>query len=108
MANDIENPKALAEITFDDAWNLSPAGTANPLRYWCHVHFEDDPNWGKEHWTLFVELDRAPEPQQRVYLAKVFFMAPTAPHHFLRVGHKFSLCVGPMIKARGVIKELVR
>ena len=99
-------PEAMAEIRFEQGWNLTPAGTANPLRYWSHVHFEDDPKWGQELWTLFVELDKAPEPQQQVYLAKVFFMAPKAPHHFFRPGQKFDLCVGPMVKAHGVIKEL--
>ncbi len=107
MPENTKNPIALAEITFDSGWNLSPAGTANPLQYWSHAHFEDDPNWGKEHWTLFVELDRPPTPERRVYLAKVFFVAPTAPHHLLRAGHRFDLCVGPMVKAQGFIKELL-
>jgi hypothetical protein len=107
MPSDNDNPKALAEIVFEQGWDLSSAGTANPLRYWSHAHFEDDPNWGREHWTLFVELEKPPEPSQNTYRAKVFFMAPTAPHHFLRPGQKFDLCVGPMIKARGVIKELI-
>jgi hypothetical protein len=34
---------AIAEIHFEQGWNLTPAGTANPLRYWSHVHFEGDP-----------------------------------------------------------------
>lgn len=105
MQNDFENPKVLAEITFRDGWNLTPAGTANPFRYWSHVHFEKDSNWGKELWTLFIELERTPEPSRRVHLAKVFFMAPEAPHHLLRAGHKFALCVGPLVKAHGIIKK---
>jgi len=107
MPHPIRNPAAIAEITFDQSWNLSPAGTSNPLRYWSHIHFENDPNWGKEHWTLFVELEKAPEPNQKTYIANVFFMAPTAPHHLLQPGHKFDSCVGPMVKAYGVVRELL-
>lgn len=96
---------AIAEIQFEQGWNLTPAGTANPLRYWSHVHFEGDAKWGQELWTLFVDLDNPPKEDQRVYLARVFFLAPTAPTHFLRNGQRFELCVGPMVKARGIVKE---
>lgn len=102
----MNTPSAFAELRFDERWNLSPAGTANPLRYWANVHFKDDPNWGKELWTLFVELDEAPADGKRIYTAKVFFMAPPAPHHYLRPGAEFELCVGEIVKARGVIKSL--
>ncbi len=102
----LNSPEATAEIRFEQGWNLTPAGTTNPLCYWSHVHFEGDPKWGKELWTLFVALDKAPELHQQVYHAKIFFMAPNAPHHFFRPGQKFELCVGPKVKAQGVVKEL--
>ncbi len=98
--------EARAKIRFDQGWNLTPAGTSHPLRYWSHVHFEDDPKWGQELWTLFVELDSEPAPLQKDFTARIFFMAPTAPHVFLRIGQKFNLCVGPMVKAHGVITEV--
>jgi hypothetical protein len=100
------NLGAIADLQFQNGWNLSPAGTANPLRYWSHVHFNDDPKWGQETWTLFVELDNPPCPQQQVYRARVFFMAPMAPHHFLQVGQEFDLCVGIVVKAHGIVKEV--
>jgi len=105
MDGKIQNPQAFAEIHFDPktGWSLSLAGHGNLRRYWSHVHFENDPNWGKELWTLFVELETQPSPEQSVYRVKVFFMAPEAPHHFLQPGRKFKLCVGEMVKATGVI-----
>lgn len=99
-------PTAIAEIRFSQGWNLTPAGTVNPLRYWAHVHFKDDPRWGQETWTLFVELTKAPEQQQRIYLAKIFFMAPKAPSQFLTPDQEFDLCVGSVVKAHGVVKEV--
>ena len=103
----MKTPEALAEITFDQGWNLSFAGTANALRYWAHVHFENDPKWGQELWTLFVELDVPPVEGQKVFTAKVYFVAPTAPHHCLQPERKFDLCVGEVVKARGVIKSVI-
>jgi len=107
MPDPLQNPAAIADLVFDGNWNLSPAGTSNPLRYWSHVHFENDPNWGKEHWTLFVELEEAPEANQKTFTAKIFFVAPKAPHQFLQPGQKFVLCVGPIVKAHGIIRELL-
>jgi hypothetical protein len=103
----INTPEAIAEITFDQGWNLSSAGTAKALRYWAHVHFENDLKCGQELWTLFVELNAAPVEGQKVYTAKVYFVAPTAPHHYLQPERKFELCVGEVLKARGVIKSLL-
>ncbi len=64
--------------------------------------------WGKELWTLFVELDKAPEHNQTVYLAKIFFLAPNAPYHFLQPSQKFDLCVGSMVMAHGVVTEVLK
>jgi hypothetical protein len=97
-------PSAIAEIEFAQDWNLSPAGTANPLRYWSHVRFENDATWGQEYWTLFVEIDDPPADGQRVYEARIYFLAPTAPAQLLRVGQRFELCVGSVVNARGVVK----
>ena len=41
-----------------------------------------------------MELDKVPEPHQQVYLAKVFFMAPKAPHHFSSPGPKVQFVRG--------------
>ena len=101
-----QNPTALAELVFDDNWNLSPAGTASPLRYWAHVHFKDAPNRGKELWTLFVDLNEAPTEGKKTYIAEVSFMAPPAPHHYLKPNAEFNLFVGDILKARGIIKSL--
>ena len=101
----MNNTKAVAEITFEKGWNLSCAGTANSLCYWAHIHFENDPKWGQELWTLFVELDAPPSEGIKVYTARVYFMAPTAPHNSLQPGRKFDLCVGDVVKAHGVVKS---
>jgi hypothetical protein len=98
---------AFAEINFNQDWNLSPAGTDSNLRYWAHVHFENDPQWGKDLWTLFVELDAPPIKGQKLYRAKIYFVAPNAPDHLLRPERKFKLCVGETYKAKGVIKSIV-
>jgi hypothetical protein len=103
-----KNPEAIAELQFEGGWNLSPAGTVNPLRYWSHVHFKNDPKWGREIWTLFVELQGEPVAGQRMYQAKIFFIAPGAPQHFFRIGQEFDLCVGSIVKGHGVIKEVSR
>lgn len=82
MDQTIDTPRALAEIHFQNEWNLPGASDIHPLRYWAHVHFEDDPKWGKERWTLFIELEKPPESGAQVYLATIFFVAPSAPFHF--------------------------
>lgn len=87
-------------------WNFSQAGVGGPLRYWAHVHFENDPLWGKETWTLFVELTEAPTTGRKKYDAKIFFMSPDAPHEFLRVGQKFTLGAGDRVMATGVVTAL--
>jgi hypothetical protein len=104
MNQTLNHPEAKAEICFHEGWNLTPAGRSNPNEYWSHIHFDGDPKWGQELWTLFVELDKPPEPNQQVYLAKIFFLSPKAPSHFLRPGQKFELCIGKIVKAHGVIK----
>lgn len=100
----LSNPLSVtAELCFEEEWNLAPAGTASPLRYWSHVHFDGDLNWGKEIWTLLIELDKPPQKSQRVFKVKVFFLSPNAPINFLKQGQQFNLCVGSIIKCRGII-----
>jgi hypothetical protein len=104
----MNRPEAYAEISLEpnNIWNLSPAGTAHPLRYWAHLRSENDRRREPEFWTLFVELEAPPRAEQTIYSAKVFFMAPDAPHHLLQPGWNFELSVGDIIKARGVVKDL--
>jgi len=102
-------PTSIAEICFpsEQGWNLPSASHINPLRFWANIHFEEDLDWGKKLWTVFVEPETAPIPKQIKYTAKIFFIAPDAPHHFLKAGNKFMLCIGNLpeapAKATGLI-----
>lgn len=101
-------PAANVEIRLvnTDEWNLSPAGTAMRFRYWAHIRLEDDSKADLQQRTVFVELTSEPTPCSEVYFGKMYFVAPTAPHDSLKAGGRFELCVGPIVKARGVITSL--
>ena len=106
MDQEINSTQAVAEIRFQQEWNLPVASNIHPLRYWSHVRFEGDPKSGQQLWTLFVELSKPPEPHQRIYVAKMFFVAPMAPHYLLQKGKSFELFIGSRVKAHGVVKEI--
>ena len=105
----MSNPTGIAEINFptDQGWNLPTAGRSNPLEYWSHIHFEEDLDWGKKLWTVFLELETAPIPKQNKYFAKICFFVDQAPHHFIEAGKKFELCIGNLAhvpaRATGII-----
>jgi hypothetical protein len=105
----MSNPTGIAEISFppDQGWNLPSAGRGNPLEFWSHIHFEDDLDWGKKLWTVFVELETAPIPKQSKYVVKICFFVDQAPHHFIEAGKHFELRIGNLAnvpaRAAGII-----
>ena|SRR5665213_111862 len=102
--------KALAEISVDPkrGWVLPTFGSKKPLRfrYWAHVHFEKDPTWGQQTWTLLVDLENEPDVIDGYIEATVYFMAPNAPINLLEEGAKFELVCGESHYAHGVIRRV--
>ena len=99
---------AIVDLTFDDGWNLPHAGTSIPLRYWAHFHYKAPLQDNTELWTLFVEPSVKPVANQKHYSAKIFFMAPSAPHDCLHEGDELTLYIGEIEKARGIVKNVVK
>jgi len=97
----------VVDLTFDDGWNLPLAGTSKPLHYWAHFCHKAPPQNNAELWTLFVEPSTEPIVGQKHYSAKMFFMAPSAPHDCLHEGDVFTLYIGEVAKARGLVKHVV-
>jgi len=101
--------KAIAEIKIDKSrgWVLPTFGSNRPHRYWGHAHFEGDPSWKKELWTLIVDLDGPPDVQAENATATVFFMAQEAPQHLIQVGAKFDLSCEDNPYTSGVVKRIL-
>jgi hypothetical protein len=92
----MSNPIGIAEICLpqDQSWNLPTAGRGNPLEFWAHIHFEADLDWGKKLWTVFIEPETQPKPDQNKYTVKICFFAEQAPQHLIEAGEKFELRIG--------------
>jgi hypothetical protein len=103
--------KALAEIAIDPkrGWILPGFGTKKPdmIRFQAWVHFEKDEAWGKQTWTLLLDMPRMPEPTALSAEATVYFLADEAPHHLLEEGAKFELLHGHNQYTHDVIKKVI-
>jgi len=102
--------RATAQIVFDPkkGWVLPTFGSkkTNQFRYWAHVHFENDPMWGKQTWTLLIDLDKEPDLKAENFEALVYFMSPEAPQQLLEKGAKFELLCGENYYTQGFIKHV--
>lgn len=100
--------RAIVEITVEshDGWTLPRFGSKTPHRYWAHVHFENDPTWGKETWTLIVDPEQHPVDPAGPVSAKVHFFVPSAPQELIQEGAKFELLCGESHYGHGIIKKV--
>jgi len=102
--------KAIADIIVDTrkGWALPTFGSKKPsqFRYWAHAHFEKDPTWGEQTWTLLVDLEKSPDTNADHVEATVYFMSPNAPDELLEEGAKFELVCGENYYTSGVIKRV--
>lgn len=97
---------ARIELVWDAGWKYPSAGIDRPLTYWSWATFEDDPNRDSGIWTLFIQLLAEPRENQTVFHAKVWFVSPEAPQHFLDQGKRFSLFrgAGNVVNAVGIVE----
>jgi hypothetical protein len=103
--------KAIAEIFVDPkrGWVLPGFGSKKPdrFRYQAYVHFEKDESWGKQTWTLLVDLAAMPTQGAHSVEATIYFMVPEAPQHLLEAGAKFELLHGENHYTHGIIKRVI-
>jgi hypothetical protein len=101
----MKHRKARAEIKVDknSGWKLPIFGSKNPRRYWAHAHFEGDPSWEKEIWTLIVDLDCPPPSMDDTVTATIYFMAEDAPHDLIQEAAKFTLSCEDNVYTSGVV-----
>lgn len=84
------------EVRAKITWTRAP-----PTRevYFAPVHFDGDPTWPNEAWSLVVKQPSEDDPGTY----PIRFLVPEAPHHLLKRGARFTLYEGPRAVATGII-----
>lgn len=67
--------------------------------YFAPVHFEGDPTWPNEAWSLVVKQLTGDDADTY----PIRFLVPEAPHYLLKRGARFTLYEGRKAVATGVI-----